>query len=69
MIRVLWCEAGDDVWLPVAQRLAEERGWQPVCWTGTSAVDPDAARARILAAFPDFAPTPTEKDGNGDSRG
>jgi 3-carboxy-cis,cis-muconate cycloisomerase len=24
---------------------------------------------RILAAFPDFAPTPTEKDGNGDSRG
>jgi 3-carboxy-cis,cis-muconate cycloisomerase len=24
---------------------------------------------RILAAFPDFAPTPTEKDGNGDPRG
>lgn len=24
---------------------------------------------RILAAFPDFAPTPPEKDGNGDSRG
>lgn len=51
-----------------ADRLADRRLEElldPASYLGQA----DAISRRILAAFPDYAPTPTENDGNGDSRG